>query len=76
MTILTARGGVFFGGEGTQNGNVFCPNVKGIVFNQTLQNKTVILMILCQFVRGFLVSDRKFEVSFVLPEERLFYYVL
>jgi hypothetical protein len=59
----------------TQNRNVFCPNVKGIVLNYTLQNNTVILMILCKLGRGILVSDRKFAVLFVLPDDRLVCYI-
>jgi hypothetical protein len=63
------------GGERVYNGNVFCLNVKGIVLNCALQNDTVILMILCQMGRGFVVSDRKFEVPFVLTEPGLLYYI-
>jgi len=78
MTILTRVEGVFFweGGEGTQNGNVFCPKVEGFVLNYTLQNNTVILKILYQLGRGFLVSNRKSEVPFLLPDDRLFYFIL
>lgn len=63
------------GGEVTENGNVFYPDAKGIVLNYTLQKNAVILMVLYQLERGFLVSDRKFEVPFVLPEAGLLYYI-
>jgi hypothetical protein len=37
--MTRVEGGFGRGGEGTQNGNVFCPKLKEFVLNYTLQKK-------------------------------------
>jgi hypothetical protein len=75
MTILTVRGGVFLGGRGYTEWKCILSERKRNCFKLHTRKQRSNFNDLMSVGERFLISDRKFEVPFVLPESMLFYYI-